>query len=344
MRVWLFSNIKDEENVAEWCLHHARFGFETIYIFDHQSETPISKDLEPIQERIAKYGTKIEIQVIDWKLPIKTRAMNEALSLCKKNNVDWLIYIDGDEYLSLHPRHNDSILNLISSAQTKFENGPDAEIVRQIPAAISQQTLPRAFQSLAKGRMASASTTLTPRTTKRQVGAIGINWLMFGSSHLEKQPESKTLLDQFVKCSGTLDMHVKTIACVKFCVSATNPHYYNLLPTAVTITAGGELANHAAPADLSPELKNLVSQFRSRTFGPFIFNYRFPVDDERVDAFLAHYVVQSYDRHYHRKVIRATDDCGVLRTAGKAPDKEEFHKQFNEMTYLGMKERYAVQP
>ena len=40
--VYVFTNARDEPNIAEWVAHHLLLGFDKIIIFDHLSVIPIS--------------------------------------------------------------------------------------------------------------------------------------------------------------------------------------------------------------------------------------------------------------------------------------------------------------
>ena len=39
--VILFTNARDEPNIAEWVAHHLLLGFDKVIIFDHLSKVPI---------------------------------------------------------------------------------------------------------------------------------------------------------------------------------------------------------------------------------------------------------------------------------------------------------------
>ena len=43
--VVLFTNARDEPNIAEWIAHHLLLGFDKIIVFDHLSKVPISNKL-----------------------------------------------------------------------------------------------------------------------------------------------------------------------------------------------------------------------------------------------------------------------------------------------------------
>ncbi len=322
MRVWLFANIKDEENVVEWALHHARFGFERIHIFDHVSATPISNLLEPYQTTFKEKGVSVVCKVIDWALPMKMRCMNYALEMCKQEKVDWILYIDADEYLSLHTRHGDSVARYIEFVTTVKEH--TGVVARGRNYGFSQTT---------------SSAPISSATTAKEIGAIAINWLIFGSSMLDEQPESKTLMDNFTRCEGTLNFHVKSLVKVNCAKCATNPHFYELKPTCIAVASDGKGIEKLA-ADFSKveeEFHSLIRNFSKERVGPF--NFRVPLTlEEKPEAFIAHYMHQSYAHNNLRKILRPRDDNGKFRPL---PTKEQFHSICNQREFDQMKSRYS---
>ena len=40
-KVVLFTNARDEPNIAEWIAHHLLLGFDKVFVFDHLSKEPI---------------------------------------------------------------------------------------------------------------------------------------------------------------------------------------------------------------------------------------------------------------------------------------------------------------
>jgi hypothetical protein len=93
MKIILFTNARDEDNILEWSIHHKNLGFDNIYIYDHLSKIPISYTLRGL-----KYVTvhRINIDIIK-----KVNLMKEAVNYSKKNGFDWLLYLDADEFLAL---------------------------------------------------------------------------------------------------------------------------------------------------------------------------------------------------------------------------------------------------
>ena len=54
--VILFTNARDEPNIAEWIAHHLLLGFDKIVVFDHLSKIPI--------QSVIKNNFKEKVQVI----------------------------------------------------------------------------------------------------------------------------------------------------------------------------------------------------------------------------------------------------------------------------------------
>lgn len=97
-KIILFTNARDEKNINEWIAHHFLLGFDKIFIFDHLSQTPIS---------CPRFNGKLTIcRVNESKNNIKLDFMNRALNVALKNNADWMLYLDADEYLCINHYQN----------------------------------------------------------------------------------------------------------------------------------------------------------------------------------------------------------------------------------------------
>jgi hypothetical protein len=92
-KVGLFCNARDEKNIKEWAAHHLLIGFDIIIIFDHKSIIPLKEVFTNFDKRV--YILKINLD--DGN--IKINLMNYAFQIAKKNNLDWFIYLDADEFL-----------------------------------------------------------------------------------------------------------------------------------------------------------------------------------------------------------------------------------------------------
>ena len=92
----LFTNARDEPNIAEWVAHHLLLGFNKIVIFDHLSTTPISSTIG------TNFNGRLTIIPITGSGNIKIKLMNDALDIASRENHDWMLYLDADEYVNLN--------------------------------------------------------------------------------------------------------------------------------------------------------------------------------------------------------------------------------------------------
>jgi|688.fasta_scaffold76602_3 hypothetical protein len=108
-KIMLFTNARDEKNINEWIAHHFLLGFDKIFIFDHLSAVPISGP---------RFNGKLTIcRVNESKNNIKLDFMGRALNVALKNNADWMLYLDADEYLCINNYNNiKSFLNNFKKA------------------------------------------------------------------------------------------------------------------------------------------------------------------------------------------------------------------------------------
>lgn len=98
--VYLFTNARDEPNIAEWIAHHLLLGFDKIFIFDHLSVVPISSKLG------TNFDGKVTIMRVKGTGNIKINLMKYALNIAKKDNISWMLYLDADECLLLNKYDN----------------------------------------------------------------------------------------------------------------------------------------------------------------------------------------------------------------------------------------------
>ena len=96
LKVALFTNARDELHIREWAAHHLLIGFDYIIIFDHKSKTPLKTVFHNYDKRV-KIKDASHLQG-----SIKTYLMNYASNLAKKNKIDWILYLDADEFLILN--------------------------------------------------------------------------------------------------------------------------------------------------------------------------------------------------------------------------------------------------
>jgi hypothetical protein len=100
--VILFTNARDEPNIAEWVAHHLLLGFDKIIIFDHLSNPPIQQTIT------TTFDNKLQIIPINNKVGtnFKLDLMKNALKIANKLNFDWMLYLDADEFICLNKHSN----------------------------------------------------------------------------------------------------------------------------------------------------------------------------------------------------------------------------------------------
>lgn len=114
-KVWIFTNARDESNIAEWVAHYLLLGFDHAIIFDHLSVNPIKDQLHnKFQNKVTVFPITGQVQ---HQRGIKVDLMFNALSIARKNGVNWFLYVDADEYLVLNSHnHIKEYLKLFSFA------------------------------------------------------------------------------------------------------------------------------------------------------------------------------------------------------------------------------------
>ena len=97
MKVALFTNARDEDNILEWVVHHIGLGFDHIYIIDHLSEIPLKTVLQKLpSERVTT--VRVDEPIIN-----KNIFMIQAYEALKQTvDWDWMLYLDCDEFLILN--------------------------------------------------------------------------------------------------------------------------------------------------------------------------------------------------------------------------------------------------
>lgn len=87
MKCLLSVNVKDEHNIYEWIQYHLLLGFHFILIWDDFSQIPVHYQDERVLVKRHHYNK------IDY--------MTESVAYAKRNQFDWIIHLDADEYLYL---------------------------------------------------------------------------------------------------------------------------------------------------------------------------------------------------------------------------------------------------
>ena len=100
VKVLLSTNVRDEDNLLEWVVHHLNLGFNHILIFDHRSKIPVKNVLNKIPQKF------ITIERIEQEKIIKTELMKIGYLISLKKKYTWTIHLDADEFLVLNEDKN----------------------------------------------------------------------------------------------------------------------------------------------------------------------------------------------------------------------------------------------
>lgn len=97
--VCLFTNARDEKHIKEWAAHHLLIGFDKVIIFDHKSKIPLVKEFKNFDKRVKV----INMSYINDS--IKTTLMDKARDIANFLHMDWMIYLDADEFIVLNKKY-----------------------------------------------------------------------------------------------------------------------------------------------------------------------------------------------------------------------------------------------
>jgi hypothetical protein len=257
-KVCLFTNARDETNIKEWVAHHLLLGFTKIIIFDHKSQTPLKNIFH-------KFDKRVEIiNVSHMNNPIKIKLMNIASKIARNLNMDWMIYMDADEFLILSNKYL-GVKHLLSEFN--------------------------------------------------YADALSINWLMFGSNYLKKDPEG-LILENYTRSNLYLNEHVKTFVRPNRIINVNSPHFYNI-----------QNPNRFLGINNSIIKKDFYKNDVHFTF-------------LQASAYIAHYVNQSEETFIKRKINVPRDDRGTIRQFD-INDIENIHNQFNDVENNYPKNKYS---
>jgi hypothetical protein len=256
-KIMLVCNARDEKHIREWVAHHLLLGFKWIVIFDHKSIEPIKDVLKGFPPNVYVIPTKLSNRV-------KITLMNQASNLAKQENADWMIYLDADEYIVLHPTIK-SINHLLFYY--------------------------------------------------RHAHSLGINWLMFGSNNLIKDPDD-LMLNSYTKSETIVDKHVKSFVRPSEIIGCDNPHYYHIRDKAKYYGSNNS--------------KVLKTPYFNEVNKPF----------NQVACFIAHYCYQSEETYRLRKCMLPADDTGVVRQV-KTDNLSYIHNSHNQIDNLVPSKMYG---
>jgi hypothetical protein len=131
-KVCLFANARDEKHIREWAAHHLLIGFDKIIIFDHKSKIPLIKVFKDFDKRVKILNASY------LNNGIKTTLMDKATVIANYLKMDWMIYLDADEFIILNNtykgikhfltvnNHADSLgINWLFFGSNYLKNDPD---------------------------------------------------------------------------------------------------------------------------------------------------------------------------------------------------------------------------
>jgi len=250
--IYLFTNARDEPNIAEWIAHHLLLGFNKVYVFDHLSVTPIASKLG------TNFDNRLIVKNVEGFGNVKLNFMKDAVKICQKENVSWMLYLDADEFLCLNKEKNvNEFLSYFSEAD-----------------------------------------------------AVGINWLMFGSSGHVKQPKG-LITENFIKSELRLNSHVKSFVRPSVVKNIQNPHSYIITNPNRYFTFN--------------KTKMKMGPYNNQPL-PFINSI----------AYIAHYYIQSEEEHLRRK-SRQLDDGSI----GKQNLIQKIHIEYNNIINKQLQFKYS---
>ena len=142
------------------------------------------------------------------------------------------------------------------------------------------------------------------------VDMVGVNWLMFGSSLLDKDPPN--IIGHYTKSDLLLNNHIKSFVRANEAIDANTPHVYN-----IKNPANFYCYNNRMPS---------ISSFHEYNI-PF---YKAPI-------YIAHYIIQSKESYIRRRCNRPRDDSGTFR---KKDDVTDIHLLHNNVDNLQPKTQY----
>jgi len=255
-RVCLFTNARNEKHIKEWATHHLLLGFSKIVIFDHKSDIPLKAVFKNFDKRV-----KV-ISVSHLENPIKMPLMNKAAEISASLKVDWMIYLDADEFIILNGNYT-GIKHLLS--------------------------------------------------VYNHADSLAVNWLMFGSNYLKKDPDG-LVLENYTKSDLFLHSHVKSFVRPSKVINATNPHFYNMKDPNRYFGINNKI---------------LIGSYHSNNYN---------VEYHKAPIYIAHYVYQSEEAFFKRKMILPRDDNGENRTFD---DIKFIHDVHNSHENFDPKNKYA---
>jgi len=98
MKLLLSTNVKDEHNILEWIDFHCKLGFTHLLIWDDMSDIPVSTLLSSHLDKDKDCMVVVEVR---REHALKQDYMEQSVAYAKEHGLDFMLHLDGDEYLYL---------------------------------------------------------------------------------------------------------------------------------------------------------------------------------------------------------------------------------------------------
>ena len=146
--------------------------------------------------------------------------------------------------------------------------------------------------------------------------SLALNWLMFGSNNLKKNPDG-LILDNYTKSNLMLNNQVKSFVRPFQAINASNPHFYHI--------------------------KNIQKMYALNTFldhnkEPYYSNTH-NIDYTKPLAYIAHHIYQSEETYINRKIKLFRDDTGAKRDE---ISMDHIHSLHNDIDNTYPQSKYAT--
>lgn len=334
-KVFLSTNVRDEKDLPEWIAFHLAVGFDHILIVDHLSQTPVQDLLR--NEVIHSQFQCTCLQTFDFEKDETAGPLNHSDA------------IDAEALTGRRPKR----IGPVEEDRRETLNGHDLEpgldprwkgkvtIVRYEAEAqhlmkhMILQSICIPFMQRSKADWAihlDADEFFNPclpdRTVHQFLAAFGpevhqvaVNWMLFGSSYHDVQPEG-LIIENFCRCTGTSDRHVKSFYRPEQVQEPGGPHFVVLRSQDGTCgndeskagSTGGQTATTKKEEANEKEIWRSIDAFGKpmEKGSSFQDNAELPLDT--FPALINHYYCQSYERYIQRKVHLRRDDTGQKRT------------------------------
>jgi hypothetical protein len=151
----------------------------------------------------------------------------------------------------------------------------------------------------------------------KEYNQVGINWLMFGSSNLSKEPDGM-ILENYLYCENFVNPHMKSFVRPDSIIDILNPHLFTTNNMNISINAVTK-----KPINQSEE-------------GRYILNKKLY---NNVPVYIAHYLYQAYDVYLSRKIDLPRDDLNDKYR--KIIPENNIHERYNDIINTSVRDKYC---